>query len=229
VQAVHAFQIKGPVKITGMSDSASRQKIFICKPASAAEEATCARKIVANLASHAFRRPVTDEDLKPLMRFYERTSKTDGFEAGVRESLAAVLASPLFLYRAEAAVDDGARELTDLELASRLSFFLWSSLPDDELIRAAASGELSKPAVLKAQVHRMLADPRAVSLTRDFAFQWLNIAKMDTIAPSQALFSYAAGVYDVSCAGEASGLASRRAAHRDVHELSRRARGYAAK
>ena len=197
VQAVHAFQIKGPVKITGMSDSASRQKIFICKPASAAEEAPCARKIVANLASHAFRRPVTDEDLTPLMRFYERTSKTDGFEAGVRESLAAVLASPLFLYRAEAAVDDGARELTDLELASRLSFFLWSSLPDDELIRAAASGELSKPAVLKAQVHRMLADPRAVSLTRDFAFQWLNIAKMDTIAPSQALFSYAAGVYDV--------------------------------
>ena len=197
VQAVHAFQIKGPVKITGMSDSASRQKIFICKPASAAEEAPCARKIVSNLASHAFRRPVTDEDLKPLMRFYERTSKTDGFEAGVRESLAAVLASPLFLYRAEAAVDDGARELTDLELASRLSFFLWSSLPDDELIRAAASGELSKPAVLKAQVHRMLADPRAVSLTRDFAFQWLNIAKMDTIAPSQALFSYAAGVYDV--------------------------------
>jgi len=197
VQAVHAFQIKGPVKITGMSDSASRQKVFICEPASPAEEAPCARKIVANLATHAFRRPVTDEDIAPLMRFYERTSKTDGFEAGVRESLAAILASPMFLYRAEATVDEGARALTDLELASRLSFFLWSSLPDDELIKIAAKGDLSKPEVLKAQVHRMLADPRAISLTRDFAFQWLNIAKMDTIAPSQALFSYAAGVYDV--------------------------------
>ena len=197
VQAVHAFQIKGPVKITGMSDSASRRRIFICKPASAADEAACARRIIANLATHAFRRPVTDEDINPLLRFYDRASKTDGFEAGVRESLAAVLTSPLFLYRAEAAVDEGARALTDLELASRLSFMVWSSLPDDELLTVAARGELSKPEVLKAQVRRMLADPRAVTLTRDFAFQWLNIAKMDTINPSQALFSYAAGVYDV--------------------------------
>jgi mono/diheme cytochrome c family protein len=197
VQAVHAFQIKGPVKITGMSDSVSRQKIFICRPANAGEEAACAKKIVTNLATHAFRRPVTDEDLAPLMRFYERTSKTDGFEAGVRESLAAILTSPMFLYRAEATADDGARALTDLELASRLSFVLWSSLPDDVLLAAATKGELSKPEVLKAQVHRMMADPRAVSLTRDFAFQWLNIAKMDTINPSGQLFGYASGVYDV--------------------------------
>jgi hypothetical protein len=197
VQAVHAFQIKGPVKITGMSDSASRQKVFICKPASPAEEAPCAKKIVANLATHAFRRPVTEEDLAPLMRFYERTSKTDGFEAGVRESLAAILTSPMFLYRAEATADDGARALTDLELASRLSFVMWSSLPDDQLLTVAAKGELSKPDVLRAQVHRMMADPRAISLTRDFAFQWLNIAKMDTINPSAALFGYASGVYDV--------------------------------
>jgi hypothetical protein len=197
VQAVHAFQIKGPVKITGMSDSVSRQKIFICRPANAGEEAACAKKIVTNLATHAFRRPVTDEDLAPLMRFYERTSKTDGFEAGVRESLAAILTSPMFLYRAEATADDGARALTDLELASRLSFVLWSSLPDDALLAAATKGELSKPEVLKAQVHRMMADPRAESLTRDFAFQWLNIAKMDTINPSGQLFGYASGVYDV--------------------------------
>jgi hypothetical protein len=197
VQAVHAFQIKGPVKITGMSDSASRQKIFICKPANAADEAPCARKIITNLATHAFRRPVTDEDLAPLMRFYERTSKTDGFEAGVRESLAAILTSPMFLYRAEATADDGARALTDLELASRLSFVIWSSLPDDQLLAVAAKGELSKPEVLRAQVHRLMADPRAVSLTRDFAFQWLNIAKMDTINPSGQLFGYASGVYDV--------------------------------
>ncbi len=196
VQAVHAFQIKGPVKITGMTDSPARQKIFICKPASPAEERPCAEKIVSNLARHAFRRPVKDEDIAPLMRFYDRVSKTDGFEAGVRESLAAILASPNFLYRAEAAVDHGARELNDLELASRLSFFLWSSLPDDELLTLAEKNELSKPDVLAAQVHRMMADPKAISLTRDFAFQWLNVAKMDLIVPSAALFSYASGVYD---------------------------------
>jgi mono/diheme cytochrome c family protein len=196
VQAVHAFQIKGPVKITGMTDSPARKKVFICKPASPAEERPCAEKIVSNLARHAFRRPVKDEDMAPLMGFYDRVSKTDGFEAGVRESLAAILASPNFLYRAEAAVDQGARELNDLELASRLSFFLWSSLPDDELLTLAEKNELSKPDVLAAQVRRMMADPKAISLTKDFAFQWLNIAKMDSIVPSAALFSYASGVYD---------------------------------
>jgi hypothetical protein len=196
VQAVHAFHIKGPVKITGMSDSPTRQKIFICKPASPADERPCAEKIVSNLAQHAFRRPVKDEDIAPLMGFYDRVSKTDGFEAGVRESLAAILASPHFLYRAEAAVDEGARALNDLELASRLSFFLWSSLPDDELLEVAKKNDLSKPDVLTAQVRRMMADPKAISLTRDFAFQWLNVAKMDNIVPSAALFSYASGVYD---------------------------------
>jgi hypothetical protein len=196
VQAVHAFQIKGPVKITGMSDSPTRQKVFICKPTSASEEKPCAQVIIGNLAQHAFRRPVKDEDIAPLMRFYDRASKTDGFEAGVRESLAAILASPHFLYRAETAVDDGARALDDLELASRLSFFLWSSLPDDELLAVAQKSELSKPDVLAAQVRRMMADPKAVSLTRDFAFQWLNVAKIDSIVPSAALFSYASGVYD---------------------------------
>ena len=197
VQAVHAFQIKGPVKITGMSDSASRQKVFICRPAGANEETPCARRIISNLATHAFRRPVTEEDLTPLLRFYDRGSKVDGFEGGIRESIAAILTSPLFLYRAEATADTGPRALTDLELASRLSFFIWSSLPDDELLAVAAKGDLSKPEVLKAQVRRMIRDPRGISLTRDFAFQWLNIAKMDTINPSQAQFSYASGVYDV--------------------------------
>ncbi|MEP7243432.1 MAG: DUF1592 domain-containing protein [Gammaproteobacteria bacterium] len=196
VQAVHAFQIKGPVQITGMSDSPTRQKIFTCKPASAADERPCAQEIISNLAQHAFRRPVKDEDIAPLMGFYDRASKTDGFEAGVRESLAAILASPHFLYRAEAAVDEGTRALNALELASRLSFFLWSSLPDDELLGVAKKNDLSKPDVLTAQVRRMMADPKAISLTRDFAFQWLNVAKMDNIVPSAALFSYASGLYD---------------------------------
>jgi hypothetical protein len=196
VPAVHAFQVKGPVKITGMSDSPSRKKVFLCKPAAAAEERACAQKIIGRLARQAFRRPVTDDDLAPLMRFYDKGQKVDGFEGGVRESIAAILVSPHFLYRAEAAVDQGARELTSLEMASRLSFFLWSSLPDEELLTLAEKGDLSKPDVLKTQVHRMIADPRAISLTRDFAFQWLNIAKMDTIVPSAALFQHASGVYD---------------------------------
>ena len=196
VPAVHAFQVKGPLKISGMSDSASRKKVFSCRPAAAAEERGCAEKIIGRLARQAFRRPVTDEDMAPLMRFYEKGQKVDGFEGGVRESIAAILVSPHFLYRAEAAVDQGSRPLTDLELASRLSFFLWSSLPDDTLLSLAETGQLSKPDVLKAQVHRMIADPRAISLTRDFAFQWLNIAKMDSIVPAAALFQHASGVYD---------------------------------
>jgi mono/diheme cytochrome c family protein len=196
--AVHALYIKGPVKTTGMSDSVSRQKIFICKPASAAEEPACAQRIVSNLARKAFRRPVTNDDLAPLLRFYDVTRKNgESFDVGIRESLSAVLASPLFLYRAETAVEQGSRNLTDLELASRMSFFMWSSLPDDELLGLAEKNELSKPAVLKAQVQRMLRDDRAISLTRDFAFQWLNVAKLDQIVPARGQFGHAAGVYDV--------------------------------
>ena len=196
VPAVHAFQVKGPVAITGMSDSDSRKKIFTCKPAGASDERPCAEKIIGRLARQAFRRPVTSADLAPLMAFYEKGHKAGGFETGVRESIAAILVSPHFLYRAETAVEKGDRELTALELASRLSFFLWSSLPDEELLSLAEKGELTKPDVLKAQVRRMIADPRGISLTRDFAFQWLNVAKMDTIVPSAALFQHASGVYD---------------------------------
>jgi hypothetical protein len=196
VPAVHAFQVKGPLKITGMSDSASRQKIFSCRPKAAAEERACAEQIIGRLAHQAFRRPVSDEDLAPLMRFYDRGRTSDGFEGGVREAIAAILVSPHFLYRAEGPVDRGSRALSDLELASRLSFFLWSSLPDEQLLSLAEKGQLSQPDVLQAQVHRMIADPRGVSLTRDFAFQWLNVVKMDSIVPSAALFQHASGVYD---------------------------------
>ncbi len=195
VNAVHAMQIKGPLKITGMSETPSRAKIFICTPASAAEEAPCAQKIIANLAQHAFRRPVTDEDMQPLLAFYQKGRQAATFDVGIRDALSAILASPNFLYRVEAA-SDTVRTLNDFELASRMSFFIWSSVPDQELLDLAAQNQLSKPEVLKAQVHRMLADPRAVSLTNDFAFQWLNIAKMDTISPARALFSYASAQYD---------------------------------
>lgn len=196
VPAVHAFQVKGPVKITGMSDSVSRRKVFTCNPANAAEERACADQIIARLARQAFRRPVTGDDLAPLMAFYEKGSKVDGFEGGVREAIAAILVSPYFLYRAEGPVDAGTRELSQLELATRLALLIWSSLPDDELVRLAEKGELAKPDVLRAQVRRMVADPRGISLTRDFAFQWLNVAKMDSIVPAAALFQHASGVYD---------------------------------
>jgi mono/diheme cytochrome c family protein len=197
IQAAHALQIRGPLSVSGMNASPSRTKIFICQPRSPSEETACANRIVENLARHAFRRPVTADDLGPLMAFYKSGSQTGGFEGGVRDALSAILASPFFLYRIESGdVDGGVRTLSDLELASRLSFFLWSSLPDDELLKVAAESRLSRPAVLSAQVSRMLADPRAKSLSSDFAFQWLNIAKLDEITPDRAQFPHASGLLD---------------------------------
>jgi len=197
IQAVHALQIKGPLTVTGMSQSPSRAKIFICQPAAPAQEAACASKIVENLARRAFRRPVTQDDVAPLMGFYKAASVKGGFEAGVRDALSAILASPHFLYRVEAAAENGrARTLSDLELASRLSFFIWSSIPDDELLTLATSARLSKPDVLAAQVKRMLADPKAESLSEDFAFQWLHVAKLDEITPDRGQFPHASGLLD---------------------------------
>ncbi|MGH8219537.1 MAG: DUF1592 domain-containing protein [Steroidobacteraceae bacterium] len=202
VQKVHAFQIKGPLDVTGMSDSASRRKIFLCHPASAEQETPCAERIISHLAELAFRRPVTDQDMHPLMAFYEAGRKAGGFEAGVRDAISAILASPFFLYRVESPsplVRTGtvpAGTLSDLSLASRLSFFIWSSIPDEELLELAERNELSRPDVLKREVLRMLADPRAKSLTDDFAFQWLNVAGMDEIVPDRALFPWATGPLD---------------------------------
>jgi mono/diheme cytochrome c family protein len=197
IQAAHALQIRGPLSVTGMSGSASRSKIFICRPTGTRDEATCASKIVESLARRAFRRPVTAEDINPLMAFYKAGYVTGGFDGGVRDALSAILASPHFLYRAESGSGTGAtRTLTDLELASRLSFFLWSSLPDDELVKLASESRLSKPDVLAAQVGRMLADPRAESLSDDFAFQWLHLSKLDEITPDRGQFPHASGLLD---------------------------------
>lgn len=214
IQAAHALQIRGPLRVTGMSESGSRGRIFICHPsrrgsqgrsageggspvADRASEDACARQIVGNLARRAFRRPVTEQDLAPLLAFYQSGRDAGGFEAGVRDALSAVLASPHFLYRVEAAGPAGAtRTLSDLELASRLSFFLWSSLPDDELLTLATASRLSRPEVLTAQVTRMLADPRAMSLSEDFAFQWLHLSKLDEITPDRGQFPHASGLLD---------------------------------
>ena len=198
IQAVHALQIKGPLAVSGMSLAGSRAKIFICQPKATPEEAACAQKIVENLARRAFRRPVTAEDLTPLMAFYKAGHARGGFDGGVRDALSAILASPHFLYRAESGTGAGAtRTLTDLELASRLSFFLWGSLPDDELLTLASSSRLSTPAALTAQVSRMLADARARSLSDDFAFQWLHVKKLDEITPDRGQFPHASGLLDV--------------------------------
>jgi hypothetical protein len=180
-----------------MNGSPSRSKIFICRPTGARDEAACANKIVENMARRAFRRPLTAEDMGPLMAFYKAGYGTGGFDGGVRDALGAILASPHFLYRAESGVGTAAtRTLNDLELASRLSFFLWSSIPDDELVKLASESRLSKPDVLAAQVSRMLADPRAESLSDDFAFQWLHLSKLDEITPDRGQFPHASGLLD---------------------------------
>lgn len=193
IQAAHAMQIRGPIQVTGLGSSPSRDKVFVCYPESDAAAEPCATEIVADLAGRAFRRPPTDEDMVSLMALYENGASQGGFEAGIRDALSAVLASPHFLYRAETGSDEG--RLSDTELASRLSFFLWGSLPDQELLDLAAASQLSDRSTLAAQVERMLDDPRAISLVDDFTFQWLDLAKLDELVPDRS-FSHASGLYD---------------------------------
>ena len=196
IQGAHALQIRGPLTVTGIGESPSRSKIFVCKPTESSEERRCATEIVTQLAERAFRRPVTDDDLAGLMAFYDAGVPDGGFEAGVRDALSAVLASPHFIYRAESGEGEGTATLSDLELASRLSFFLWSSLPDQALLELAEASRLRDSGVLAAQVKRMLADERAKSLVEDFAFQWLDVSKLDEIVPDRAQFPQASGLLD---------------------------------
>ncbi len=200
---VSSFQLQGPFNPKGLATTPSRQRIFACRPpAGAAREAqaACARQVVSSLARRAYRRPVTAEDVGELMRYYDDASKAGGFEEGVRSALTGMLASPFFLYRGER-VPAGARPgdpyaITDLELASKLSFFLWNSIPDDELLRLGAVGRLSDPAVLDRQVRRMLADPRSMTLASNFVPQWLDMKRLDEIVPDSAVLPYASGRSD---------------------------------
>ncbi len=198
------FEVKGPYSPTGISDTPSRKKIFVCHPTVASEEDACAEKIVTALAREAFRRPVTEGDMKLLMRFYRDGRKEKDFDTGIREVVTAVLASPFFLYRAERSPEllatsnsNGASpsatpyRISDLELASRLSFFLWSTVPDEELLSLATADKLHDPQVLAAQVHRLLADPRSITLSTNFAFQWLGLDRLAEIQPDPNLFPYA--------------------------------------
>ena len=184
--------ITGPFNATGADDTPARRQIFVCQPATPAEEAPCARQILTTLARRAYRRPVASTDLDGLLTFYNEGRATGGFEGGIERALRALLVSPDFLFRTLSdppAIAAGAPyRLSDLELASRISFFLWSSIPDDDLLEVASQGGLQDPAVLESQVRRMLADSRSEALAKNFAGQWLRLRNISGALPSDVLF-----------------------------------------
>jgi mono/diheme cytochrome c family protein len=200
---VNSFQLQGPFDAKGLGATPSRDRIFSCHPpagASAEAQTQCARTIVSALAKRAYRRPVTNEDVVELLQYYSAGAKDGGFEGGVRSALTGLLASPFFLYRTEripAGLHPGERyAIDDLELASKLSFFLWNTIPDEELLQLGINRKLSDPTVLSAQVRRMLADPRSITLAGNFVPQWLDMKRLDEIVPDAAVFPYASGRSD---------------------------------
>lgn len=192
VPRIPGVQVSGPFNVTGVSETASRKRIFTCRPSKPADEEPCALSILSRLAAEAFRRPVTTADLEAPMAFYRQGRETGDFEAGIESGLTAILASTKFLLRSTSGdvrtLQAGVADLTDLELASRLSFFIWSEGPDEALVKLASDGRLRDPGVIQAQVRRMLKDPRSDSLVTNFAFQWLNVGRMDNIHPDPALY-----------------------------------------
>jgi len=189
---VRQFEIYGPVNTTGLSSTPSRDRIFSCHPDNDVEEVTCARNIITDLASEAFRGFLADEDSELLMRMYQAGYADGGFEKGISFALSGILVHPKFLYRLEPVPESlppGATfELSSLELASRLSFFLWSSIPDEVLLEIAIDDGLKDPVILEQQVKRMLKDPRAENLARNFGYQWLGLAELENITPDGKLF-----------------------------------------
>jgi hypothetical protein len=192
---IDVLSIAGPFDGKIPEDTPSRRKIFVCRPDSARAEEGCARRILTTLATRAYRRPATDDDIRPLLAIYREGRSARDFDAGIERALEALLSSPKFLLRFERVPATAARNpvyrLSDLDLASRLSFFLWRSIPDDELIELAAKNQLSAPATLTAQVRRMLADRRALRFTKDFTEQWLEIRNLDTVKPVSPMFDEA--------------------------------------
>ena len=190
--AVYQISITGPYKAKGAGQTPSRKKIFIRQPSGGSEEEPVAREILANLMKRAFRRPISTSDLiKPIAFFRDRVHD-GGFEAGIESALTSILVSPEFLFRVEKepiqATPGTAYHISDLELASRLSFFIWSSLPDEELLDLAICGKLRDSDVLETQVRRMLSDPRSISLVNNFASQWLHLRNLDSITPDLRLY-----------------------------------------
>ena len=184
--------VGGPHEATGLSDTPSRNKVFVCRPTSSDEEDACARQIIQNLAANAYRRAVTDDEIDGLMSFYESGQVKGGFERGIQSSLEAVLASPFFVLRLEREPDNvrpgEAYDLADVDLASRLSFFLWGTPPDAELLRVAAAGDLNDEDELERQTRRMLADPRGKAMGTRFAAQWLRLQDLYKVRPDPNFF-----------------------------------------
>ena len=190
--AVFQVSITGPYDSTEAGDSPSRKKIFTATPTSSADEEACAKKILSPIMRRAYRRPITDEDLARPLKFFREARTGGGFDAGIEAALSAILVSREFLFRVEqepnATPPGGVYQVSDIELASRLSYFLWSSIPDDELLAVAERGELSKPDVLEKQTQRLLSDPRSESLVYNFASQWLHLRNLESITPDGRLF-----------------------------------------
>ena len=190
---VQSVAITGPLIPSGVGDTPSRQRIFVCRPASAADESACAKRILATVARRAFRQPVSDADVQLLTTFYETGRQNGGFDAGIEQGLARVLVDPRFVFRLErepaGTVEEKPYRISDLELASRLSFFLWSSIPDDQLLDVAVAGKLHEPAVLEQQTRRMLADSKARALVTNFGGQWLYLRELKNARPETTGFS----------------------------------------
>jgi len=189
---IQTVEIDGPFNITGIAQTPSRKAIFTCRPGEGIEADACAERILTDLARRAFRRPVSEADMAGPLAFYKMGYEESGFDAGIQKGIMAILASPKFLYRSQTPPEtlqagDSFR-ISDQTLASRLSFFLWSAPPDDELLKLAVADKLHEPKVLKAQVQRMLADPRAENLVTNFAFQWLHMDGLDQVEPDPILF-----------------------------------------
>jgi cytochrome c551/c552 len=189
---IDVVTVSGPFNATGRGETPSRARIFVCRPGKESEEAACAKRILATLARRAFRRPVTDADLNPLLAFYERGRRERDFDSGVQSAIEAMLVSPDFLFRVErdpkTAAPGAIYRLSDFELASRLSFFLWSSIPDDELLDLAEKGKLKNPLVLQQQTRRMLDDPRSEAFVSNFGGQWLHLRNLKIVTPDPGAF-----------------------------------------
>ena len=193
-QHLQRLTILGPFEVTGISDNPTRRAVFTCRPTAPAEARPCAEMIVCNLAAEAYRRPIKEADVSALMDFYDEGAQDGGFEGGVRMALQATLASPHFIFRMEEVPDGVAPgeiyNISDTDLASRLSYFMWGAPPDEELIEVAERGRLSRSKEFEQQVRRMLADPRAEALATRFASQWLRLQDLEDIQPDALTYPY---------------------------------------
>jgi hypothetical protein len=194
---VQSFEISGPYNPTGLSATPSRDKIFECHPSRGDDQQACAERILSDLATRAYRRPLAEEDVKELLAYYSDGAAANGFEEGIRSGLTGILASPYFLYRIESPPPNVAPgdvyAIDDVTLASKLSFFLWKTIPDDELRDLAVRGQLHDEKVLRQQVDRMLKDPRAETLASNFVFHWLDLKRLEEVEPDTSIFPYASG------------------------------------